>query len=64
MVCLLLTHRHTKRYVCMVEPNQENYTECSFYRDPEHHRRHRVSRRMEASYAMMPCSEVDEKSTP
>ena len=42
----------------MVEPNQENYTECSFYRDPERRSRHRVSRRIEAGYAMMPCSEV------
>ena len=48
----------------MVEPNQENYTECSFYRNPEHRSRLRVSRRMEAGYAMIPCSEVDEKKYP
>jgi hypothetical protein len=34
-VCLLLSYKHTKRYVCKVKPQQENNTECSFYRDPE-----------------------------
>jgi len=48
----------------MAEPNQENYTERSFYRDPEHRSRHRLSRRMEAGYAMTPCSEVRWKKHP
>jgi hypothetical protein len=48
----------------MVEPNQENNTECSLYRDPEHHSRPRVSRRMEAGYTKMPCSRGTMKESP
>ena len=48
----------------MAEPNQENNTECSLYRDPEHRSRHRVFRRMEAGYTTMPCSRGAMKESP